>query len=255
MDYPVSDSNARLVDGKFTDGDPVNAVPPSKNSAVYQNAIHDELLNVISGGGLIPDEAQLNQVLLAIQSIATTITANAISDLVGGAPTALDTLNELAAALADDANYAATITAALATKATTTALSDEATARASADTTLQNNINGKAPTSHTHSSSSITSITSAVAGAAIAGLSAGSVGTYALLWDSVARTTAPGVNRIGSELRYANTGNFDNGGYGASDVAPTGTWQCCGYSGAYNNGSFNGNETIWRVTLWLRISE
>ena len=39
-----------------------------------------------------------------------------ITDLVGGAPGALDTLNELAAALADDANYAATITTALGTK-------------------------------------------------------------------------------------------------------------------------------------------
>lgn len=36
------------------------------------------------------------------------------TELVGGAPEALDTLNELAAALADDANYAATVTAALA---------------------------------------------------------------------------------------------------------------------------------------------
>lgn len=41
---------------------------------------------------------------------------NAISSLVGGAPGALDTLNELAAALADDASYSATVTAALAAK-------------------------------------------------------------------------------------------------------------------------------------------
>ena len=40
----------------------------------------------------------------------------AISALVGGAPGALDTLNELAAALADDAAFSATITASLATK-------------------------------------------------------------------------------------------------------------------------------------------
>jgi hypothetical protein len=41
----------------------------------------------------------------------------AISNLVDAAPGALDTLNELAAALGDDANYATTITNALATKA------------------------------------------------------------------------------------------------------------------------------------------
>lgn len=39
-----------------------------------------------------------------------------ISTLIGGAPTALDTLNELAAALGDDPNYAATITNALSNK-------------------------------------------------------------------------------------------------------------------------------------------
>ncbi len=39
-----------------------------------------------------------------------------ITDLVDSAPGALNTLNELAAALADDANYAATITTALGTK-------------------------------------------------------------------------------------------------------------------------------------------
>jgi len=41
----------------------------------------------------------------------------AVSNLVDAAPTALNTLNELAAALGDDANYAATITTALGTKA------------------------------------------------------------------------------------------------------------------------------------------
>jgi hypothetical protein len=40
----------------------------------------------------------------------------AIDALVGGAPGALDTLNELAAAMADDAAFSATMTAALATK-------------------------------------------------------------------------------------------------------------------------------------------
>ena len=42
-----------------------------------------------------------------------------ISDLIGGAPGALDTLNELAAAINDDASYASTITTALAGKLST----------------------------------------------------------------------------------------------------------------------------------------
>jgi len=41
----------------------------------------------------------------------------ALTDLIDGAPGLLDTLNELAAAIGDDANYASTITNALALKA------------------------------------------------------------------------------------------------------------------------------------------
>jgi len=48
--------------------------------------------------------------------------AQAVSDLVGGAPGALDTLNELAEALSDDAAFATTVTNALATKAVDTAV-------------------------------------------------------------------------------------------------------------------------------------
>lgn len=40
-----------------------------------------------------------------------------INEVIDGAPTALDTLNELAAAINDDANFAGTITTALGTKA------------------------------------------------------------------------------------------------------------------------------------------
>lgn len=51
----------------------------------------------------------------------------AISNLIDGAPLALNTLNELAAALGDDANYATTITNALALKANTSSLATVAT--------------------------------------------------------------------------------------------------------------------------------
>lgn len=51
----------------------------------------------------------------------------AVNDLVDSAPGALDTLNELAAALGDDPNFATTVTNAIATKATTSTLSAVAT--------------------------------------------------------------------------------------------------------------------------------
>lgn len=44
------------------------------------------------------------------------LVAQAAADLVDGSPAALDTLNELAAALGDDANFATTVTNALAAR-------------------------------------------------------------------------------------------------------------------------------------------
>ena len=52
----------------------------------------------------------------AIQALIS----QAVSDLVAGAPGALDTLNELAAALNDDENFAATVAAQIAAKADAT---------------------------------------------------------------------------------------------------------------------------------------
>ena len=66
MDYPKSDAGARLQNGKFTDGDPVNNIPPSKDSAVYQNMVFDELINAITAGGLEPDQTKSNQLTEAI---------------------------------------------------------------------------------------------------------------------------------------------------------------------------------------------
>jgi hypothetical protein len=54
------------------------------------------------------------------QVATTAYVTTAITNLIGGAPGALDTLNELAAAINDDASYASTVTTALATKVATT---------------------------------------------------------------------------------------------------------------------------------------
>lgn len=78
---------------------------------------------------LLEDVARLRSALTALDSVVTTpadVTA-AINAVLDGTPAALDTLNELAAALGDDANFAATMTTALAGKAATShahALSD-----------------------------------------------------------------------------------------------------------------------------------
>ena len=71
-----------------------------------------------------------------------TAISNAVDSLVDGAPALLNTLNELAAAINDDANYTTTLTSALATKANSadvTASLATAASNASADATSKAN--------------------------------------------------------------------------------------------------------------------
>lgn len=128
------------------------------------------------------------QTALDAKATPADVTA-AVSSVIDAAPAALDTLNELAAALGDDANFASTVTTALAGKAAAThthviadvtglqtaldgkqaAGSYAATAHthAIADVTgLQTALDGKAASSHTHTASAITDFTTAVQAAA-----------------------------------------------------------------------------------------
>lgn len=73
----------------------------------------------VSSNGWVLDEdnfASNSNTKVPTQQSAKAYIDAAITALVGGAPGALDTLNELAAALADDEAFSATITAALAAK-------------------------------------------------------------------------------------------------------------------------------------------
>ena len=71
---------------------------------------------------LITDTDAAASKKITVANLINTPISTAIANLVDSAPATLDTLNELAAALGDDANFATTVTNALATKATTTAL-------------------------------------------------------------------------------------------------------------------------------------
>ena len=71
------------------------------------------IADAAAGGGVSINDAATNSTQTwSSQKISDSISA-AIDALTSGAPTALDTLNELAAAIGDDANFAATITTAL----------------------------------------------------------------------------------------------------------------------------------------------
>jgi hypothetical protein len=77
-------------------------------------------------------DARETAITTAYQSYADTAESDAkayadqkVSDLVGGAPALLDTLNELAQAISDDANFATTITTSIGTKADTSYVNSE----------------------------------------------------------------------------------------------------------------------------------
>lgn len=65
-----------------------------------------------SGGASISDASTSTSSVWSSQKVSDTITS-AVSALIDGAPEAVNTLNELAAALGDDANFASTVTTAL----------------------------------------------------------------------------------------------------------------------------------------------
>lgn len=72
-----------------------------------------------AGGGVAINDAATNLTETWSSSKINSDIQAAVSALIDGAPGALDTLNELAAAINDNASYAASVTSALAAKANT----------------------------------------------------------------------------------------------------------------------------------------
>jgi hypothetical protein len=96
------------------------------NSLTNTPTIPTDVSDLTDTGGVIP----------SLTGYATeTYVNSAITNLVDTAPTALDTLNELAAALGDDANFATTVTASLGLKANSADLSTVATSGLYSDLT------------------------------------------------------------------------------------------------------------------------
>ncbi len=94
-------------------------IDASGNVSVNDNS-HEHTIENVTG---LQDDLDLKETIAGAATKASTAESNAktyadglITDLLGSAPTTLDTLNELAEALGNDPNFATTVTNSLATK-------------------------------------------------------------------------------------------------------------------------------------------
>ena len=69
MDYPITVPGVGLSAGKFTNGNPVASLAASLDPAEWANAVTDEILNVITQGGLTPTENTNTQLATAIKNM------------------------------------------------------------------------------------------------------------------------------------------------------------------------------------------
>lgn len=131
----ASTSSANAL-GEFTEGNPAAGIPATLLKAGWLNTMQRELVNLVVAAGLTPDVADDSQVLKAIQVLLAsaaswsrltgkpnTLSGFGINDaftkaevsaaiqaataaLVGSAPDALNAINELAAAINNDPQFA-----------------------------------------------------------------------------------------------------------------------------------------------------
>lgn len=90
--------------------------PATELTASWFNLVQEAIARTIEAAGIALSAADYDQFTTAVQALANTAATARVNALVDAAPGTLDTLNELAAALADDPNFAATMTTALAGK-------------------------------------------------------------------------------------------------------------------------------------------
>ena len=176
----------------------------SKANAAQAAAISAAATDATTKANAAKSAAEATAAAALSAAISTEVTnrntaiSTAVDSLVDGAPALLNTLNELAAAINDDANYTTTLTSALATKANssdvTTAIAtakSEATAAASADATSKANAAQSAASADaTSKANAAQSAAEATAAAANAAQQAGTTAFTALNVNDQAKQIA-----------------------------------------------------------------
>ena len=167
-----------------------------------------ELLANLTMGGTI--DMDTNKILNVATPSADTDAANKayVDGVVDAAPGALDTLNELAAALGDDANFSTTITNSIATKAATTYVDAEIVT-----------VQGEFATADTNLTTSLQSYADTAEADAIATAAADAT-TKADAAQAAAEATAAGANTsLQTAMEsYADTAEADAISTAASDA-------------------------------------
>ena len=97
---------------------------PTHTSQLTNNANFISLADLSAGTGItITDGSVAVDSTIATKTYADNAATTAVAAVIDAAPATLDTLNELAAALGDDANFATTVTDSIATKLNSSAVS------------------------------------------------------------------------------------------------------------------------------------
>jgi len=151
LNEKIQDVAAKLI----TDGTHYNITVSYDDTAaklsLTANYDDEEVMDAIAtsltaGNGITKTyDDTANTITLAVDTSVIadkTYVNTAISNLIDAAPALLDTLNEIAAAIGDDANFATTITTALSTKLNITTAASTYLALADADERIQDVVGG-----------------------------------------------------------------------------------------------------------------
>ena len=149
-DKPVSSATQTALDAKLA-----SATAASTYETITNVALKAPLASPALTG--TPTAPTATAGTNTTQVATTAFVSTAVSNIIDAAPGALDTLNELAAAINDDASFAATVTTALGNKQGKVAnVSDTEIGYLDGVTSaIQTQIDGKAATSHTQNASTI----------------------------------------------------------------------------------------------------